>query len=167
MGAEPAGEPHVGDARRVVGVIVGEKLNVDPSDRYLELEEPDGGAAAGVDQEFLLAGLDQRARAEAVRARNRNAGSEQGDAKVRRAHELILMPASLMTLVQCAISPRISAPNCSGVPPPTSAPSLANDSRTFSVCSVLFSAAFRRATTAGGVPDFTRMPAQSSATRLG
>jgi hypothetical protein len=45
---------------------VSEKLNVDPADRYLELVQPNRGAATGVDQEFLVAGLDQRARAEAA-----------------------------------------------------------------------------------------------------
>ena len=45
MRLEPAGEPHVGDARGVIGVVVGEKLHVDPADRDLELKEPDGGAA--------------------------------------------------------------------------------------------------------------------------
>jgi hypothetical protein len=45
---------------------VGEKLHIDAADRQLELIEPDGGAAAGVDQELLIAGLDQRAGTEAA-----------------------------------------------------------------------------------------------------
>jgi hypothetical protein len=36
---------------------MGEQLHIDPTDRNLELMQPDGRAAAGVDQEFLLAGL--------------------------------------------------------------------------------------------------------------
>ena len=63
-------------------MVVGEKLHIDPADRDLELIEPDGGAAAGVDQEFLVAGLDQRAGAEAVGARDRHAGPEQGHAEI-------------------------------------------------------------------------------------
>jgi len=46
---------------------MGEQLHIDAADRNLELVQPDGRAAAGIDQEFLLAGLDQRARAETVR----------------------------------------------------------------------------------------------------
>src|SRR5215468_1482568 len=115
MRFQPAGEPYVRDARRVVGVIMGEQLHVDSTDRNLELMQPDGRAAAGVDQEFLLA------------------GPEQCHPEVRPCHELILIPASLMTLVQCAISLRTSVPNASGEPPPGSTPSLARDSRTLSV----------------------------------
>ena len=63
-------------------MIVGEQLHVDPADRKLELVEPDRGAAAGVDQELLVAGLDQRAGAEAVRARDRHAGPEQCHAEI-------------------------------------------------------------------------------------
>jgi hypothetical protein len=54
-----------------------EQLHVDPADRNLELMQADGRAAAGVDQEFLLAGLDQGAGAETVGARDRHAGPEQ------------------------------------------------------------------------------------------
>src|SRR5262249_29399619 len=164
---QPAGEPDVRHARRVVGVIVREELHVDAADRNAQLMEPDGGAAPGVDQEFLLAGLDQRARTEAVGARHRHAGPQQGDAEVAIAHELILMPASLITFAQRTVSARTSEPNCSGVPPPTSVPTLASASRTFSVASALFTAALMRAITGAGVPDLTGMPAQSSATSFG
>ena len=33
-------------------MVVGEKLHIDPPDRRVKLIEPDGRAAAGVDQEF-------------------------------------------------------------------------------------------------------------------
>src|SRR5262249_25283778 len=162
MRFQPAGEPHVRDARRVVGVIMGEQLHVDPTDRNLELMQADGRAAAGVDQEFLLAGLDQGAGAETLRARDRHAGPEQCHPQIATRHELILMPASLMTLDQCAISLRTSVPNASGEPPPGSTPSLARDSRTLSVLIALLIAALSCAITGAGVPDFTKMPAQSS-----
>src|SRR5436305_1350400 len=151
----------------MVGVVVGQQLYVDPPDRDLELVETDRGAATGIDQKFLVASLDQRARTEAVRARDRNASPEQRHAEVGTCHELILIPASLMTLVQRAVSARMSAPNSSAVPPQTSVPSLASKSRTFSVLSALFTAAFKRAITVGGVPELTRMPCQSSATSFG
>src|SRR6185295_17070806 len=111
----------------MVGMKVGEKLHIDPADRYLELREPDGGAAASIDQEFPLARLDQRAGTEALEARDRRAGPEQCNAEVGR-HELILIPASLMTLVQRTVSACRRAPNSSGVPPATSTPILARDS---------------------------------------
>src|SRR5262249_12719503 len=154
MSRQPAGEPDVRHPRRVIGVVVGQELHVDPANRNLQLREADHRATPGIDQKFAVAGLNQRARAEAVWARDRRAGPEQGDAEIRR-HVLILIPASLMTLVQRTVSARTSAPNCSGVPPPTSAPSLASDSRTFSVVSALFTAPFRREITSGGVPDLT------------
>src|SRR6476661_8763207 len=125
------------------------------------------GAAAGIDEKLLVAGLDQRARSEAVGARDRRTGPEQCHAEVARHHGLILMPASWTTLVQCSVSLRTSAPNASGVPPPGSTPSLTSASRTLSVLSALLTATFSRATTAGGVPVFTKMPAQSSAANLG
>src|SRR5207253_349685 len=102
-----------------------------------ELVESDCGAAAGVDEELLVAGLDQRAGAEAVGTRDRHAGPEQCHAEVGACHGPRLMPASLMTLVQRAISARTRVPNVSGVPPPGSVPSLARASRTLSVLSAL------------------------------
>ena len=50
---------------------MGEQLHIDGTDRNLELMQPDGRAAAGIDQEFLLASLNQRAGAETIRARDR------------------------------------------------------------------------------------------------
>src|SRR5690348_1391313 len=122
----------------MVRVEVGEKLQVDPAERNFELIEPDGGAATGVDEELAVAGLDQRARTEALGARDRHPGPEQRHAEAAPAHELILMPASLMTLAQRTVSARTKAPNSAGVPPPTSVPILASESRTFSVTSPLF-----------------------------
>jgi hypothetical protein len=37
---------------------MGEKLHVDAPDRQLELVEPDCGAATGIDEKLLVAGLD-------------------------------------------------------------------------------------------------------------
>src|SRR3954462_4478381 len=74
----------------MVRMIVREKLHIDAADRHLELIEPDGRTAAGVDQEFLIAGLDQRRGAEPVGARDRHAGPEQGYAEVACRHGSIL-----------------------------------------------------------------------------
>src|SRR5258705_12969428 len=114
----------------MIGVKVGEQLHVNAPDRPLELIDSDGRPTTSVDEELLIAGLDQRAGAKAVGARDRHAGPEQRHAEVADCHGLILMPASLMTLVQCSVSLRTSAPNASGVPPPGSVPSLASASRT-------------------------------------
>jgi hypothetical protein len=51
----------------MVGVVVREQLYVDPSDGDVELVEADRCAAAGINQKFLVASLDERARAEVVR----------------------------------------------------------------------------------------------------
>jgi len=48
----------------------------------MELVEADGRAASGIDQEFLIAGLDQRAWSEPLRARDRHAGPEQGHPEI-------------------------------------------------------------------------------------
>src|SRR5690348_9896683 len=146
---------------------MGKKLHVDAPDRKLELVEPDRSTAAGVDEELLIAGLDQRAGAEAVGAWDRHAGPKQCHAEVGVCHVLILMPASLMTLDQRAISASTSVPNASGEPPPGSVPSLARASRTLSVLSALLTAALSCAVTAGGVPVFNIKPFQSSAVSLG
>src|SRR5262249_11835642 len=159
---QPAGEPEVRHPRRVVGVVVGQKLHVDAADRDFELIEPHGRATTGVDENLLVAGFDHRARAETVWARDRHAGPEQGDAKVACGHVLILMPASLITLVQRTISPFTKVPKASGVPPPGSVPSLPSASRSLSVLSALLIASLSRATVAGGVPAFTMKPPQSS-----
>src|SRR2546423_14054544 len=141
--------------------------HIDPTDGNLELMQPDGRAATGIDQEFVLAGLDQRTGAESVGARDRHAGPEQCHPEIRTCHELILMPASLMTLDQCAISLRTSVPNASGEPPPGSTPILARDSRTLSVLIALLMAVLSCAITGAGVPAFTKMPAQSSLASFG
>src|SRR6185295_15202200 len=166
MRLQPAGEPDVRQARGVVGVIVRKKLHIDPTDRHLELGEPDGRAAAGVDQKFLIAGLDQCGRTEALRARDRHTGPEQRHAKVA-AHCWTLMFASLTILVQRTISERTMVPNSSDAPPPGSTPSLVSASCTFSVLIALLTAAFSRAVTSGGVPAFNRRPAQSSLASFG
>ena len=53
-----------------------EKLHIDPTDRDTKLRKPHGGAAAGVNQEFLVARLNQRAGTEALEAWDRRAGPE-------------------------------------------------------------------------------------------
>ena len=82
-------------------------------------------------------------------------------------HVLILMPASLITLVQRVVSACRRAPNSSGVPPPTSVRIFASEARTASVLSAPFTAPLMRATMPCDVPDLTKRPAQSSATSRG
>lgn len=82
MGSQPAGEPQVGDANDVVGVIVREQQRVDPADRHPELVQPDRRTAAGIDQQLLIARLDQRARTEAVGTGRRHARPEQGNLEI-------------------------------------------------------------------------------------
>src|SRR5712671_2235863 len=48
MRFEPAGEPQIRYPGRMVGVVVGHKLDVDAPDGQLELVEPDGGTTPGV-----------------------------------------------------------------------------------------------------------------------
>src|SRR5262249_2781816 len=128
---EPARQPEVGNARGVIGVVVREQQRIEPADRHLQLIEPDRGAAPGIDQQLLIAGLDQRGRAETIRARERHAGPEQGNAeRFRRAHWCILMPDSLTTLLQCVSWDWRNSPNSDGVPPAGSAASFAIASRT-------------------------------------
>ena len=59
-----------------------DEQHVDLAHRHLELPQADRHAAPGVDDEFLVAGLDQRARAEAGRARRGRGGAEQRDLEV-------------------------------------------------------------------------------------
>src|SRR5262249_12234664 len=124
-------------------------------------------AGAGRGENLRVARLDHRAGAETVGARDWHAGPEQRDAEAAVCHCVILMSASLMTLDQCATWVCTNVPKASGVPPPGSTPSLARDSRTLSVLIALLMAALSCATTGAGVPDFTRMPAQSSLASVG
>ena len=82
-------------------MVMRQQQCIDPAQWHIELVEPDGGAAAGVDQQLLVAGFDQRARSEAMRARDRHTGPEQRDLEiVRRTHWCIFIPESLTTFSQ-------------------------------------------------------------------
>src|SRR5262249_14425333 len=83
---EPAGQPDVGNARGVVRVEMGQEQCVDSTDRYADLEQPDGRPSPRIDQQFLLAGLDEGAWPEAIRTRRGYACAEQCDAEIIRAH---------------------------------------------------------------------------------
>ena len=76
MRLQPAGEPQVGNADGVIRVIVREKESVDPTDRHADLVEPDGRAAPGIDEQFLITGLDQRAGPKPIGTRRWHAGPE-------------------------------------------------------------------------------------------
>src|SRR3569833_1918065 len=147
-------------------MVVREQLHIDPPNRNVELIEPDRRATTGVDEEFLVAGLNQGARTEPFRARDRHTGPEQGHFEVA-AHCEILILASLTILVQRTISELTVAPNSAGAPPPGSTPSLASASRTFSAWSALSIAALSCAVAAGGVPALISSPAQSSLASFG
>ena len=98
---EPAREPYVWNAAGVVRVVVREQQRVDAPDRHLELVQADGRAAACVDQKLLVAGLDERARAEPLRARDRHACPEQRHPEIALyCHCCIFMPESFTTLPQ-------------------------------------------------------------------
>ena len=77
LGMQPTGQPHVGNAAGVVGVIMRQQQRIDSADRNSDLKKPDGRAAPGIDEQLLLAGLDERARPETVGAWRRHAGSEE------------------------------------------------------------------------------------------
>src|SRR5262245_38733812 len=78
--------PDVGNARGVVRVEMGQEQCVDSTDRYADLEQPDGRPSPRIDQQFLLAGLDEGAWPEAIRTRRGYARAEQCDAEIIRAH---------------------------------------------------------------------------------
>ena len=82
MRRQPAGEPEVRDPGRVIGVIVREEQHIDAAHRHAELIEPDGGAAAGIDQQLLIAGFDEGARPETVGTGNGRSRPEQGHAEI-------------------------------------------------------------------------------------
>jgi hypothetical protein len=50
---------------------VGEQQHIYPTDRDIDPGKPDGGATPGVNEQLLIASLDQRARSETILARNR------------------------------------------------------------------------------------------------
>src|SRR5580698_7155601 len=102
---------------------MGQEQRIDLADRDLELKKPHRYAAPGIDEEFLIRGLDQSAGPETFGTRYRNAGAEKSDAEVARlAHCWIFIPESLTTWAQCDISDFTNSPNAFGVPPAGTAP---------------------------------------------
>jgi hypothetical protein len=75
---EPTGQPKVGQSHRVIGVEVRQEMGVDAAQRNAYLPQPDGDAAAEVEQQFLRTGLDQRALAEAIGPGGGRTRSQQG-----------------------------------------------------------------------------------------
>jgi hypothetical protein len=67
----------------MIGVMMRQEQTADLGERNSELMEPLHGAAAGVENEFVIAGLDQGARTEAVQARRRRPRSQQRYSKER------------------------------------------------------------------------------------
>src|SRR5215472_16348877 len=55
----------------MVRVVMREKQGVDLPQRDFQLPQPNGRAAAGIDHQYLVACLNQRARPEAIRQRRR------------------------------------------------------------------------------------------------
>src|SRR5215470_1011710 len=138
------------------------------TDRDAELVETNGCAATGIDQKLLVAGFDQRAWTETLRARDPRAGPEQGHPEIAGlVHWCIFIPESLTTFTQRATWDFTRLPYSAGVPPAGSAPILAKDSRTGGAESALLTAWFSRAVTSLGVPLLTEKPTQSPTTRFG
>src|SRR5262249_39410945 len=80
----PAGQPQVGNAGRVVGMKVRQEHRIQCADGHADLVEPDGGATTDVEQKLLLAGLHQRRGAEAIGNREGRAGPEQRHLEILR-----------------------------------------------------------------------------------
>src|SRR5262245_30668187 len=82
---KPASQPDIGNARGVVRMEMNEQQRINSTDWYADLKQPDRGASSGIDQQFLVAGLDQRARPETIGTRCGYAGPEQRDAEIARS----------------------------------------------------------------------------------
>lgn len=80
--AEPAGQPEVGNANRMVTVKMGEQKGIDPTDGNTKLVHPDGRASSGVDQKGLVARFDQGAWPKAIGTGDRHPRPKQGNAKI-------------------------------------------------------------------------------------
>jgi hypothetical protein len=98
---------------------MGQQQRIDPAKRDPELTESDGSAATGVDQQLLIPRLDQCGRSESIRAGDWRAGPEQRHFEIAPTHHYccrILMPESVTTFTQCAISLLKRAPKAAAVP---------------------------------------------------
>ena len=80
---QPAREPKVRNAHRVVGMEMGQEQGIDFANRHSDLKQPDCRAAAGIDQDGMVAGFDQRSGTEALGTWNGNARAEQRYTKCR------------------------------------------------------------------------------------
>ena len=65
----------------MIRMMMGKEHTGDRAERNAELIQPLHGAAAGIENKFLGADFDQRARSAAVPARRRRTGTEQSHAK--------------------------------------------------------------------------------------
>lgn len=80
-GRQPPGQQKIRKADRMIGVVVREEEDVDPRQRNMKLPKPDCHAAAGIDEQLLIAGLDQGRGAEPVWIGIRDPSAEKRDAE--------------------------------------------------------------------------------------
>src|SRR5258708_21871529 len=74
---QPAGQPQVWDAGRVIRMIVGEEEDIDPSRRYSHLPKTHGSASAGIDQNLLIARFHKSTWPETIEPGDRRTCADQ------------------------------------------------------------------------------------------
>src|SRR5258708_33798220 len=74
---QPAGQPQVWDTGRVIRMVVGEEEDIDLSRRYFHLPKTNGSAAAGIDQNLLIARFDESTWPETIEPRDRRTCADQ------------------------------------------------------------------------------------------
>jgi hypothetical protein len=101
MRAEPTRQPEIGNANRVIRMKMGEEQCVDSPDGHSKLKQAHGCATPSIDQEDLIARLDQCARTKTVGAGDRHPRPEECYAKSSH-YGCTFISASATTFFQCA-----------------------------------------------------------------
>lgn len=84
---QPAGQPQIREADRVIGVQMRKKYGRHGGQRNVQLPQSLRRAATAVEQQFLTAGFDQRARSEPFDSRRRAAGAQHHHPDARLGSE--------------------------------------------------------------------------------
>ena len=166
MRAEPAGQPEIGNADRVIGMKMGEEQRVDSADGHAKLKQPHSRAAPGIDQERS----DRRPRSACSARTDRGGGSAPPSRAALREIQPLrlhlhigigddLLPVRDLDRRPAAKLLRRAACRLGA--------NLRQCFRTDDFCSALLIAPFSRATVSFGVPRFTAKPVQSSTTSDG
>lgn len=78
---DPSGQPEIGKAYDVIGMVVRKKYSGNFAERYPQLVKPLHGAATGINDEFIVADFYESAGSKAIQSRWRRTGPQKSNPK--------------------------------------------------------------------------------------